>query len=92
MLVYLELLHRGIANSSLKIEALRKSFLSAIGPLPHIQPQVFLLCEAVHRIIAIAASLIIKPRHVFEYWERTASVRENIRWFCNSIQPSLWIE
>jgi hypothetical protein len=91
MLVWLESLTHGVANSRRRVLTLRKSFLAGLGAMPEVPPPLVLLCEAHQRIIHIAGAIIARQGHIFERWQRSRWLKANIAWFLNPPdQSSLW--
>ena len=60
VLVHLESIGYGIANSGSRIRTLREQFLEGFGPLPNVPQPLVLLCEAQQRIIQIAGAVIAR--------------------------------
>lgn len=91
MLVYLESISHGIANSPARCRTLQKKFLAGFGPVPKLPESLVLLCEAQQRIQQIAARIISSEKGVFGRWERFRSLRANVEWFlAPPDESSLW--
>ena len=98
MLVYLESIGHGIANSGSRIRTLRNRFLAGLGPLPAVPTALVLLCEAQHRIQQIAGAALLRkgggrqrPVHWAEDWERSRALAAHVNWFLvQRERPSLW--
>lgn len=92
MLLYLECLKFGIANSESRLRKLRERFLAGFGPLPEVPQPLVLLCEAKQRIQKIAGAVLalsgtglIRPIRWTESWEYSRSLSANVKWF--QMQP-----
>ena len=92
MLVFLDSIGHGLANSRFRIKALRERFLAGLGPISEIPQPLVLLCEAQQRILHIAGAVIAKAGGgPFRCWERTATIRAHVDWFRSDPQQSqLW--
>ena len=60
MLVYLECLRYGIANSGFRLRKLKECFLTGLGPLPKVPQPLVLLCEAQRRIIRMITAVLAR--------------------------------
>ena len=98
ILVYLESLSYGIANSSHRLLMLHHCFLAGLGPLFEVPQPLVLLCEAQQRIIRIADAVLVRsgeglrrPIRCTESWENSRSLAANVKWFQMHLQESsLW--
>jgi hypothetical protein len=98
VLVNLECLRYGIANSASRLRKLREHFLLGLGPLPKVPQPLVLLCEAQRRIITMTTAVLVRSgeeqlrriRRV-EFWEQSRSLSANVKWFQMGYQESsLW--
>jgi hypothetical protein len=98
MLVYLESISHGIANSSHRIQILQNCFLAGLGSLPEVPQPLALLCEAQQRIIKIDGAVLatsgvglIRTIRWTESWENSRSLSANVKWFqSHPQQSSIW--
>ena len=98
MLVFLNCLRYGIANSESRIRRLRERFLAGLGPLPDVPQPLVLLCETQQRIMQIAIAVLarsgeghMRPIRWPESWEQSRSLSANIKWFqMRQQKSSLW--
>ncbi len=87
-----------IANSASRSRALRDRFLAGLGPLPEVPPPLVLLCEAMHRIVAISGPAfermgegLQRPMRWTDVWAQSRSLSVNVKWLLMRRQESsLW--
>lgn len=91
LLVYLESISYGIANSASRIRLLQERFLAGLGPIPETPQPLVLLCEAFQRIQQIAVAVITRGEGVCSRWELSRSLRVHVNWFLDCPETSsLW--
>jgi hypothetical protein len=92
MLVYLDSIRHGIANSGTRIRTLRKRFLDGFGTLPEAPQPLILLCEAQQRIMQIAGAIIANEKGVCHRLERLRLMQAHVNWFSSCPHKySLWL-
>jgi len=87
VLVWLDALKHGIANSGRRIDRLAQAFLTSFGPVRPQQTEFVLLCEAFQRLLRIVGALhsyaADKDRRATwpERIERRGNLAANVGWF-----------
>lgn len=87
VLVSLDTMRYGIANSRTRIKCLQDKFLAGFGPVGHHQVEYILLCEALQRLLQIAVSIQCLSGDSYrtvpwtEVIERKRALSANVAWF-----------
>ncbi|MDA0660454.1 MAG: phosphotransferase [Planctomycetota bacterium] len=87
VLVFLDTMRYGLANSGSRVDCLSERFLAGFGAIGHHQPEYILLCEALQRLLQIAVAIQSLSGDSYrkvgwtELIERRRSLSANVAWF-----------
>ncbi len=83
VLIYLESIGHGIANSRSRVRKLRERFLAGVGTLPQAPPPLVLLCEVQQRIMRTAGAVTLKNGRPFQRMKSSRALRAHVKWIAS---------
>lgn len=93
MLVNFEDEKRFWLYSKYKIKKLRQNFLFGYGPLPKIQRPVAVICETLHRVCSLCASVVhVNGIGLRRRYEKNLSFKDHLAWLYSKSKHLLWID
>ena len=90
MLVTFEIEKTYLFFSVKKIDTLKASFLEGYGMLPQVTTPILSICEALHRVCSLSASVINKQDNLIRRIEKEKLTRKNVLWFASDHKKLLW--